>query len=58
MLRNFEFIFHVELARKKLIKCSATLVVIYVGVVLGNEEDVVVASADTNVVRDAEAYEE
>jgi hypothetical protein len=29
-LRNFfcgKFIFHVELARKKLIKCSATLVV-------------------------------
>jgi hypothetical protein len=31
---------------------------IYVGVVLENEEDVVVVNADTNVVRDAEAYEE
>ncbi len=30
---------------------------IYVGVVLENEEDVVVVNADTNVVRDAEAYE-
>ncbi len=31
---------------------------IYVGVVLGNKEAVVVVNADTNVVRDAEAYEE
>jgi hypothetical protein len=31
---------------------------IYVGVVRRNEEDVVVVNADTNVVRDAEAYKE
>ncbi len=31
---------------------------IYVGVVRKNEEDVVVINADTNVIRDAEAYEE
>jgi hypothetical protein len=31
---------------------------IYVGVVLENEENVVVVGADTNVMRDAEPYEE
>ncbi len=39
------------------VECQGS-VDIYVGVVLGNEENVVVVNADTNVVRDAEAYEE